>query len=71
MFYALGSDPGEEEVCDTAGEQDPMDVGSPEASLPRLVDDDFAGPWRQLVYDIVTILASDQQPAHRTLVADT
>ena len=43
--HLLSCNACEEKVGNPPGEQDPVYVGAPETTLPRLVDDDLARPW--------------------------
>lgn len=47
-----------------------MQPRTPEAPLPWFVNDSFAGQGSQLVDDVVPVLSTNEQAAHRTLVAN-
>ena len=66
----LGGHAADDELPDATGLEDRVHVRGVERALARLVDDRLAGDRVDLVDDVVAVLAADQQPAHRALVAD-
>lgn len=57
-------------MSDAASEQDPVNIGPPEAPFAGLVDDHLARPGCQLGDNIVAPFPSDQQSAHWTPITD-
>jgi hypothetical protein len=59
----LGGDPGDDEARDAVRGEDVAEVGGVERALAGLVDDRLAVDRVQLVDDVVTALAADEDAA--------
>ena len=64
----LGGDAGDQQLGDPACGEDVLQFGGIERALAGLVDDDLAVDRRELVDDVVAVLAADQDAAVFALV---
>ncbi len=67
----VGGDAGQDQIVDAAGAQDQFRVGGAEGAFAGLVEHDFSGQRCQLVDDFPARLATYQNLAARTWVADS
>ena len=57
-------------MCDGFGFELLHKIGVPERSFSRLIDDDLTWKRLQLIYNIMTMLATNKQSSHLSLIAN-
>src|SRR5208337_4663116 len=70
MNADVGGDPRQNQIADSPGSQEEVQIGGVEGALPGFVDDDFSLQGIQFRDDVPPLFSTDENPAAGARVAD-